>query len=425
MRAHLRFIVILFAALALYILNQVIVIKFLQTNSERHQNSNQTTNELNPIAFIPSKKISNSSKQFSNSSKATSKSPNDEFDANILEKLRICRVHPSPKFNATMTATSDGSKRLAQGYQCAGRPYEQFSNMLEDLIRTEKKKKSKQSWGQRNSILPGRNLRHNENGGQSILFMGNSHTRQLASTLLCQYKDQLTEDNDQTHPSNSFGKNASNPIAQFQFQNNLTIFSATNMPIFNSPVWREALENSLQRSLSTLDAIVIGRFNQLSESVGTNFFKMISQYQIDHPELGVDLTKFPGPTLEDLANAFPGTIIYVGMFAAYGHEHYEEAKRIMIKFRERGRRNIEVLDGRRYIVQLQQSHPGSVFCECSSDSRKNVGTCNTNTTNPRFMNGHRCEGARGGHSDPIAWDLVENFHKLSSIQGKTSTKIAK
>lgn len=62
------------------------------------------------------------------------------------------------------------------------------------------------------------------------------------------------------------------------------------------------------------------------------------------------------------------------------------------------RDNVRLINGRQYI---------GVLGECSSDKwQGGAGTCENDP------NAHRCVGARGGHPDLVAWDVVENLHDL-------------
>ena len=381
-----------------------------------------------------------------------------------LSDFRLCRVTPTPKVGGRQVLMNDydANKIVSVDYQCAGEPYEEFGRVLEDLIlSTATHRRGKKFWGRRKRILP---LDNNNNNGasstakeeeeepeRSILIMGNSHTRQIVTTLICQYRDQLVKPPELLY---SMPGNSLYGVQKMTFQKNIVVYTSTNCPFIYSPTWQWSLHNILTGSnytadnnvpssddsiqpLSFLSAIVLGRFNDYGNSVGTRFVETMTTFQNEHPEFRMDFQHSKTPRIQDVAAVFAGPIVFVGMFAHYGTVEWKEAVTSVHRMR-RDRNNLYVLHGRQYIEILHQhyDHPNNhnnndkpksswnnndptlpfattttttkfPVAECASDGRNLVETCVTNTSSFRFQNGHRCTGQSGGHADLIVWDLVD------------------
>ena len=91
--------------------------------------------------------------------------------------------------------------------------------------------------------------------------------------------------------------------------------------------------------------------------------------------------------------------------------------------------NLYLIDSRRYIIEMG--------IECGTDDKKTIGTCheplsiesledrgnqttitNSSTTQRHRDSSdmHRCAGARGGHTDLVAWDVIESLYDTKKIQ---------
>jgi hypothetical protein len=92
-------------------------------------------------------------------------------------------------------------------------------------------------------------------------------------------------------------------------------------------------------------------------------------------------------------------------------------------------KNLYLIDSRRYIIEMG--------IECGTDDKKSIGTCHeppsiksledrgnqttitNSTTIQRYRDSsdmHRCAGARGGHTDLVAWDVIESLYDTKKIQ---------
>jgi hypothetical protein len=208
---------------------------------------------------------------------------------------------------------------------------------------------------------------------RTILVMGNSHTRQMMDSLICQFRNNVVE----------FAKvMASNVTVSttVRFANNSTIVSITNNPIVDSPDWVALIEKEFQRPLNSYDGIVLGKFNANNGS--------------------------KPPTLQDVAKVYDGPVVYVSMFALYGNSELT-ANLAFIKAVNSTRHNLSTINGRKYI--------DTVKMECGAMDVSSAGLCyeDSDKNVSREANSmHRCVGAKGGHPDLIVWEVAEKLNAL-------------
>lgn len=107
----------------------------------------------------------------------------------------------------------------------------------------------------------------------SHLITGNSHTRQMSETLLCQYSASVD-----SFVTQSVGTGKSDYF-DAHFHNGATLISLTNNPVVYSKYWERLVEGMIGRPLSSLDAIVLGKFNNHEESIGTSFLKTVNLFK--------------------------------------------------------------------------------------------------------------------------------------------------
>ena len=142
-----------------------------------------------------------------------------------------------------------------------------------------------------------------------VFAVGNSHTRQIFHELVCQYSDKIDRFNDEF--TGGYGEHFA-----VKFRNNATLVVMANSLFVYSHNWLEHLESLTKRKLSSFDAIVLGKFNEYTDSRGTKFAAAIQNISVGHSDVNFQTT--PAPKLHNLAAVYRGPLIYVGMFAKYG-----------------------------------------------------------------------------------------------------------
>ena len=372
-----------------------------------------------------------------------------------LDEYRLCRIDPAPQEGKPPVLMKGLSMQLE--YQCAGDIYESFADDLEGLIQEQVQQSSTSakgtSWGRRTSILPppvkkrqnttattSNNTEVNQEPERAILVMGNSHTRQIISNVLCQYKEQIQKrtvlysEDEYDESKVPVAKQMTKNIAMVvEFPHNVKIYIVVNCPFVYTHKWDKVLEDVLKRPLQSFDTVVVGRFNDAKASKGTSFEKNMKKMEKDHPEWALDFENVGGPTVKTVATKYDGPIVWMGMFAESGHHYHRKAiKEIEILKNQTTtastgslrksdnhstaqQRHLYAINSRQYIEVLKEKLPENtttlIVDECAVDVRKFVSTCNTNTTDPRYTAGHRCMGHRGGHPDLVSWDLIDVLHE--------------
>ena len=276
------------------------------------------------------------------------------------------------------------SQSLPFIYQCIGDHYDEFADAMHTLAET-----LPEPMGRRN--FPAATNR-------DILVMGNSHTRQMIESLVCQYKNEVVQYDGNVMRSNGTGS------FKVSFANNSTILALNNNPLVYSPQWPKLIENLFGRPLNSYDGIVLGKFNTYEESIGTNFLATITEALKDI-QGNIDFSKTKPPALRDVANVFDGPVVYVSMFARYGNPHLT-ANLQFIKTVNNTRHNLSTIYGRKYIDMMKM--------ECGADA-KSTGLCyeDSDKNVSREANSmHRCVGSQGGHPDLIAWEVAEKLNAL-------------
>jgi hypothetical protein len=307
--------------------------------------------------------------------------------------LHLCRsdriIVPQPSERRSMTIQ----------YHCHGLRYEQFSQRLWTFASDDERRGP--TWGRRSLPVPPHT---------TTLVFGNSHTRQLALSWLCQYQ----------HLASTIHQKSSEEV-WVHFEHNATLILLTNTPLVYSNDWAELVEENLGMKLSMIDTIVLGHFNGRPDSNKTAFENYMAKKTA---ELGpnVDFLKYAPPTPWDVAQSYQGDIIAVSPFSKsmmFFTENAFETQRALKTKSNRGK--FEVINARQYISRLG---------ECGTDVQdKGNGTITYNgrsydatlemcmaagearlfgkTRPPHDM--HRCVGAGGGHPDLVAWDVMESL----------------
>jgi hypothetical protein len=306
-------------------------------------------------------------------------------DASPTNHLHFCRV-PKVDNLQHQHANSNSTPFILQ-YQCTGKPYEDFSKKLLDFATSSSNSNSTTpTWGRRIYPLP---------PNKSVLIFGNSHLRQVSKTLVCQYANAI-ESFEITHADAFI----------IRFRNNSTWISITNSPIAYSYDWQDLLEKQMGRSMQSLHAIVLGKFNLYEEAKHTGFERTMRLEQQAYIGLA-DFESIPPPTLKQVAEVYSGPIVSMSMFSQYDRKRVNQTLTLIQQLKHK-RDNLWFVDSRAYTSPLG---------ECGSDDKLIVGTCHEpgdvihgSNRNPADM--HRCTGPNGGHADLIAWDIVETLYQV-------------
>lgn len=302
------------------------------------------------------------------------------------------------------TANDPNVTKIGIRYQCEGAEYERFSSLLRRRAKALVRQGARPlQWGRRVAPLPPH---------ARVLIFGNSHARQVALALAGQGgAEMITEVHaygfDQLLPSQIMAQ-------RYRYTNNSTLYIVANSVVAHCPHpnWKVALEQQIEASLDSMDAIVMGVFNP-----GRILKKHIKTMMPAH--LGCSLTA-PRPTVANLAQLYPGPIAFISMFGLGSHlEEVKYSHQVLNKLRRRYNRTTVAIESRDYVKILQ--HEGS------HKEVDDVTTTTSNTTTSGYVNqtapgicvgggkgrhregmgSHRCVGPQGGMPDMVAWDLSE------------------
>jgi len=362
-----------------------------------------------------------------------------------LQDYKFCRFKPKPQLGKDMVVLPELGV-IPNYYQCAGQAYEDHVQIIHSFLQTRYQADPSDLWGRRESPVPSNNERLEPNvllatttsEGRNepieqrknkettrILVMGNSHTRQTVSQLLCQYRHLITNSTELA----TFGGLVA---SRFELKDGVTFYMLFNHPLFYSKRWPTTLSlDILGFPFKRLDAIILGTFNKLEESQKSTFLKQTLKYQKTFKKHKVDFHNQPPPYIRDVAERFGGPIIWLSMFAKYNHMYHKQALNMISELQQKPlpppdattatkatdalrtankagvaqynqyrRTNIRAVYGRRYITPELHGN------ECSSDVGRQVSTC-LEPGAQRYSDGHRCVGSDGSHVDLITWDLVE------------------
>jgi hypothetical protein len=367
----------------------------------------------------------------------------------LPKEFHVCRLNdPPPVFGETPIKVQNATSYLRNvnmtfRYQCAGPIYDNFIQTYQyPMVR--KRHREFPNWGTRNTIVPPPppNDNHNDNSNSNdrhILIVGNSHTRQMISALLCQYGDHILESRDLLPEANyvhamEYKLSLLQPPPQQQQQQQqtndndtttttttttsiLTISVLSNHPCVYSTKWKSNLEFVLGiQDLNTeVDAIVIGTFNKYTAKYeGTVMWSNARTYTEQYPSQEIDAPhNRNGFDLAMLAEVYEGPAIFVSMLGStdlFSYRHAREQVKNLKKDVTQNRTNTLAIDARHYISNMQRK-------ECGSDQSRKVGTCYTDSSKMEYRNAHRCMGDKGGQPDLVAWDVIEALWELLGGEG--------
>ena len=318
--------------------------------------------------------------------------------------FNICRLKKTPIIGDICTE-----------YLCAGQPYDDFMQLHQFPLVLQKyashNKEQPLMWGKRPSIFP---PSHKNSKNRTVLLLGNSHTRQFFNAVQCQYSHQFVGSETMVP-----GTVTSINVIQYTFRQDngayLNFHGIMNHPTIYSDRWKENVESLTGTSFPQYDAIVLGHHNAFDPRYAkkAKLWIRARSYSEQHPAEMINFTHHSkGPTVAEIAEHYKnGPIIYVSMFASYKQAMYKLAVKQIEKLKTSGSKNRDVLraiNARRYTNEMGGE-------ECTSDSLGRVDTC-AGRDNPRYSEGHRCMGDKGGQPDLLVWDFVEVIWELFSSE---------
>jgi len=345
--------------------------------------------------------------------------------------------------------SNDGNALLFP-YACQGSEYDYFAERLHEFSRTvaaekedaDVRRSSSGKWGRRQLPFPGAN--------RTVLFVGNSHTRQLANNFLCQYWHLVSSYRD-------YRRVKGGPTAAVAYMKsiNSTVYVVINTVIVQSPAWVSMIEDlflnltenivvttdedgnnkeeeagPVPLNISKLDAMVVGNFNTFTGRERSNFAKAgREEAELVAAEEGrrsqtttttttttprrrytpedLNFARNRPPNVLQIAAAYGGPIVRVSGFASYMQPAGRASQRQIQALKNRT--NVRYLSGRKYVDRLR--------LECGGDRGDPLSRCHEpgdgishNMRSAEQM--HRCQGPQGGHPDLISWDVAEALHEL-------------
>jgi hypothetical protein len=258
------------------------------------------------------------------------------------------------------------------GYQCAGEEYEGFAKKL--LAFAEDTTLHTDTWGRRAFALP---------ADKSVLFIGNSHTRQTFTAFICQFADQI----ETFSPSQG----------SFHFKNNASVYIVYNSPVEISLNWVKRLEEIVQRKLDSWDSFVLGQFNGAGRDLeNTTYYRNMVNMSLHDKDL--QFGKVTPPDIYKVAAAYSGPILFVSNYDRGKVAPATQIKEAIDGLNRDGRKNARAILSRKYIDVLGH--------ECGTEVVGGMGVC------AQKRQAHRCMGKYGAHPDLIAFDVQEALYSL-------------
>lgn len=282
------------------------------------------------------------------------------------------------------------SDEVEMWYQCDGDEYYRFGKKLHQLVRNKVTNEIKPStWGRRGYPIP---------AGKTVVVFGNSHSRQVAHSLACQYGMERVQEVKVTEPELI----DPNTALRIDFTNESTLWVIANSYAAYSDDWKGLLEKQIGvSSLSDeVDAVLIGVFNPCSGV--SNFYNYMLNMSASIPGVNCE-PKQRLPYFKDVIDVFDGPVGQLDMFTPRGSVNTKRAQKWIKESQKENRTNLDTFIFRDYIEEIG--------LEGASPARIGVNECINDETGSRA---HRCIGSMGGYPDLIAWDVSEFLYKYLS-----------
>jgi hypothetical protein len=191
-------------------------------------------------------------------------------------------------------------------------------------------------------------------------------------------------------------------MLRYTFGNGAVIYHATNTYAIHLYDWPKHLaEQANITSFDMFDRVIVGTTNSCNPPVKTTFAEDMKALLTQ--KYGVTCEQPEGPSFTSYASVFQQPLLYVSMYATYARKRVQEDFHEFRAVRNHTR-TLKYLNARTYIKKM-----GTDEWECGSLSTKVQYDCVNNSTARLRL--HRCSGARGAHTDLIAWDMVEFLNK--------------
>jgi hypothetical protein len=299
---------------------------------------------------------------------------NDENQTTINKKT-LNRLHFCQKQSFELPRGKESLVNITVDYYCDGEEYELFAKRLnafagDTTLHTE-------TWGRRAFPIPAK---------KSVLFLGNSHTRQTAIAIICQFADQVEK-----------WTRLSPKAVSVHFKNKASICIVWNSSVEISLDWIARLDRLVRRKLDSWDSIVLGQFNGAGHDlVNTTFYREMMNMSLHDKDL--QFGKVTPPDIYKVAAVYSGPILFVSNYNQGKLKSATRVKEAIDGLSRDGRKNAQAILSRKYI--------GVLGHECASDKKVEVGPC------AQKKEAHRCMGKYGAHPDLIAFDVQETLYSL-------------
>lgn len=286
-------------------------------------------------------------------------------------------------------------KHFVVEYQCSGTEYDNFTAELHQFMNNESLHST--TWGRRPWPLPSSRRKNST----SVLFLGNSHTKQTVHELVCQYSDQLVD----------FRRyNNRQSATSFHFSQDKSIYLVYNSQVEIALDWVDMLKQVIKQPLNSFDAVVLGQFNGaervLTEAQKNTFYyqQMMEWAAADRKHLKLDNFTATSPNLFRLSQQFSGPIVFLSSYEFGFSEHAHKILEFLENLKhETNRTNLYGILSRKYI----DTALGGNECGCLHENRKRGGACER-----ECRDCHRCVGLNGGHPTLIAHDVQEALYSM-------------
>jgi hypothetical protein len=334
-----------------------------------------------------------------NVKEATTRATTDERSTLPLQTLKVC--------HASNFEIPNQPFRFELEYQCSGPLYNEFASGLADFEADAGRHGP--TWGRRPAVLP---------PNSTVLFLGNSHTKQTHNQLACQYSDSLVsfegfhhaKDGAVAHSSKTESAGAVSDYTSYvlRFQHGVSVYLVYNSPVEVARSWQRRLEAIVHRPLASFDAVVLGQFNGAGKDIhNTTYYEQMRNWtRMEGAAPGLGGGVVGPPDVIRLAHAYRGPIVFVSNYDVGKVSPARKIFQVMEEISESGRRNNLVgIMSRRYISELGGN-------ECGTDVRLTMNLSAVPDCGPRHARSHRCVGKAGGYPSLVAHDVQEALFSL-------------